>query len=118
MKDLHLQTDPENRWSLDIHVSNGVATELPYNVEDRDQREALMAYFLKGTVPHHRDVGISWADYDLGSVTLIDIDNEIKKAMDAYVATEGTTMHAIPMYQRTEDGKIAISMYKPTEVTQ
>lgn len=118
MKDLHLQTDPKGKWCLDIKISQGTAEQLPDNIPNLDQREALMAYFLKGTMPHHRDVGISWADYDLGNATLVDIDNEIKRAIDTYVATEGTAMRSIPLYQAGPDGKVSLSMYKPEEVSK
>lgn len=117
MRDLHLQTDPKGKWSLDIKVVNGWVEQLPKGVDNRDQREPLMMYFMKGTVPHHRDVGISWGNYETGEVTLVEIDNEIKKAIDSFVSSNGTILHGIPNYTRTEDGKVGLSMYRPEEVT-
>lgn len=118
MQDLHLQTDPKGKYSLDIKVVNGVAEQLPPTVANRDQREPLMMYFMKGTMPHHRDVGISWGDYEVGDVTITEIDNEVKKSLDAFVATEGTILHGIPHYVRMEDGRIGLSMYRPEEVNK
>lgn len=118
MKDLHLQTDPMNRWSLDIRISKGQAEQLPDTVVNRDQREPLMMYFMRGTVPYHRDVGIAWGEYEIGKMSLIDIDNDIKKAIDAFVATEGTALRGIPYYQTTPEGRTVLSMYRPEEVTK
>lgn len=118
MQDLHLQTDPKRKWSLDIKVVKGVVEQLPPSIDNRDQREPLMMYFMKGTVPHHRDVGISWGDYEVGNANIIDIDNEVKKAIDAFVATEGTALRGIPQYQYLEDGRVGLSMYRPEEVSR
>ena len=116
MQDMHLQTDPQNKWCLDIKITRGTVELLPADVPNRDQREPLIMFLMKGTIPYHGGVGISWGEYEIGNMSLIDIDNEIKKAMDAYVATEGTALRGIPYYVKTEGGKVGLSMYRPEEV--
>lgn len=117
MRDLMLIM-PENpqdvTWCLDIDIVNGYPKLVPYERNTQDQRAALSAYTFRGTIPGKPDVGINWEDlYDNNEETLVDIDNEIKQAIQANAAVpEGPNGTYVPTYKTTEDGAICITIYQ------
>lgn len=113
MRDLKLivPDDPSQQWNLDFDIIDGYPVFLPYERNSQDQRAALSAYMVKGTIPGMPNEGINWAGiYEQSDETLVTIDNEIKQNIrnKAFVANSISTMY-VPAYDITEDGiKLAI----------
>ena len=109
---------PENphevTWCLDIDIIDGFPKLVPFERNTQDQRAALSAYPFRGTIPGKPDVGINWDGlYSGNDETLIDIDNEVKQAIQANAAIpEGPNGTYVPTYKTSEDGAIAITIYQ------
>ena len=66
MRDLMLimPTSPAD-WNLDFDFINGVPRMVPDLQNTQDQRAAISAYTLKGTIPGKKEEGIGWSQlYD------------------------------------------------------
>lgn len=114
MRDLKLITSEKGEYSLDINIVSGYGELLPYENQTQDQRAAVSAYMIKGTVPGYPELGVDWSSlYDKeGSATLINIDNEIKQAMQKNaVADDGIATMYAPAYEQTKEG-MGIVIYK------
>lgn len=115
MRDLKLitPTDPEAVWSLDFDIIDGRPQFVPYDRNTQDQRAAVAAYMSKGTVPGKPDLGINWAGLYSGSEeTMINIDNEIKRAIQQYAGIpEGPNSTYVPLYE-IKDGKIQLGIFQ------
>ena len=93
-------------WCLDFDIINGQPEFVQYERNTQDQRAALAAYTVRGTIPGMPNVGIGWGGlYDGDDETLITIDNEIKQAIQQYAGIpDGPNSNYIPLYKSTEDG--------------
>lgn len=117
MRDLMLimPEDPQEvPWCLDIDIIAGYPKLVPFERNTQDQRAALSAYTFRGTIPGKPDVGINWEDfYDNAEETFVDIDNEVKQAIQANAAIpEGPNGTYVPTYKTSENGNINITIYQ------
>lgn len=115
MRDLKLivPPDPDNSgWNLDIDIIDGFPTLLEYERNTQDQRAALAAYTVKGTIPGMPDVGVDWSLLYNQGATVIDIDNEIKQNIQSKAAVAGTaTQTYLPIYTKDDNG-IHVAIYQ------
>lgn len=113
MRDLALITPAEpTDWCLDFDIINGCPRYVPTDRNTQDQRAAVAAYMMRGTIPGKPELGIGWSelyqeDYE---ETLTVIDNEVKQAIQEYAAVpEGPNGMYVPVYDTKENGiEIAI----------
>ena len=107
MRDLKLimPTEPSN-WCLDFDIINGQPEFVQHERNTQDQRAAIAAYMMRGSIPGMPNVGIGWSGlYDSDNETLISIDNEIKQAIQKYAGIpDGPNSNYVPLYETTEDG--------------
>lgn len=117
MRDLMLimpENHTESSWCLDIDIINGFPKLVPFERNTQDQRAAVSAYTFRGTIPGKPDVGINWEGlYSGNDETLVDIDNEVKQAIQQNAAIpEGPNGVYVPTYKQTEGGGISITIYQ------
>lgn len=115
MRDLKIIV-PEDRdlvdWGMDIDIIDGYPTFLEYERQTQDQRAALAAYTVKGTIPGKPDIGVDWSLLYNQGATIIDIDNEIKQNIQEKAAVVGTaTQDYIPIYTKDNSG-IHVAIYQ------
>ena len=115
MRDLKIIV-PEDRdragWNMDIDIIQGVPTLLEYERNTQDQRAALAAYTVKGTIPGKPDVGVDWSLLYNQGATVIDLDNSIKKAIQEKASVIGTAnQNYIPIYTKDSEG-IHVAIYQ------
>lgn len=115
MRDLIVITPTEkSNWCLDFDVVDGCPRYVPTERNTQDQRAAIAAYMIRGTVPGKPQLGIGWAglyqeDYE---ETLTVIDNEVKQAIQEYAAVpEGPNGLYVPVYQAGKEG-VEIAIYQ------
>lgn len=117
MRDLMLimpQDPTQTNWRLDIDIIDGFPKLVPFERNTQDQRAAISAYTFKGTIPGKPDVGIDWSGlYESTEETLVDIDNEIKQAIQENAAIpEGPNSTYVPTYDTDKDGNIQLTIYQ------
>lgn len=117
MRDLMLimpEVPAEVNWCLDIDIINGMPKLVPFERNTQDQRAALSAYTFRGTIPGKPDVGINWEGlYEDNQESLINIDNEVKQAIQKNAAIpEGPQGTYVPTYETGKDGEINITIYQ------
>ena len=115
MRDLALITPVDKeQWCLDFDVVNGFPRYVPEERNTQDQRAAVAAYMVRGTIPGKPNVGIGWSELykDDYEETLISIDNEVKQAIQEYAAIpEGPNGMYVPVYDMKEEG-VEIAIYQ------
>lgn len=117
MRDLMLimpQDPTQANWRLDIDIINGFPKLVPFERNTQDQRAAISAYTFRGTIPGKPDIGIDWSGlYEDNKETLIDIDNQIKQAIQENAAIpEGPNSTYVPTYDTDEEGRIDLTIYQ------
>lgn len=110
---LIMPSEATDEWNLDIDIVNGFPKFVPYERTTQDQRAALSAYTIKGTIPGKPNVGINWGRmYDANENTLTSIDNEIKQAIQQNAAIpNGPNSMYTPVYEQ-KDGSIQLTIYQ------
>ena len=112
MRDLLLITpEVKGEWCLDLDIINGVPRFVPDERNTQDQRAAISAYTIRGTIPGKPEVGINWAGlYEGKEETLTTIDNEVRDARRAKAARrDGPNRTYMPVYN-TERGGIEVTV--------
>lgn len=107
MRDFKLITPDtdEKEWCLDFDFINGCPALVPEDRNTQDQRAAVSAYMIKGTVPGKPNLGIDWSGLYEQEATMIEIDNSIKQDIQKNAAIPGTsTSGYIPLYASDEKG--------------
>ena len=74
---------------LDIEIEDGYPVYLPKDKDNNDQRSCVSAYMTRGTVPGAPDVGVDWSQLLMGKEHLINIDNDVKRAIEDNGGTYG-----------------------------
>lgn len=115
MRDLALITPVEpTDWCLDFDVINGNPRYVPTDRNTQDQRAAVAAYMMRGTIPGKPEIGIGWSDLyqEDYEETLTVIDNEVKQAIQEYAAVpEGPNGMYVPVYD-TKEGGIELAIFQ------
>lgn len=108
MRDLKIivPNDRQNSgWNMDIDVVNGYPVFVPYERNTQDQRAALSAYTVKGTIPGRPDSGVDWTQLYAQNATVLDIDNAIKQNIQSNAGVPGTATQAyLPVYTKDDSG--------------
>lgn len=115
MRDLKIIV-PDDRdtasWNMDIDVVDGFPSFVDMERNTQDQRAALAAYTVKGTIPGMKDIGVDWTLLYNQGATIIDVDNEIKRSIQEHAAIPGTaTQTYIPIYTKDESG-VHVAIYQ------
>lgn len=117
MRDFKLivPADPDTvSWNLDIDIVSGVPSLLEYARNNQDQRAAVGAYTVKGTIPGKPDSGVEWSQLYQQNATILNVDNSIKQNMKALAGVPGTaTQDYVPVYLKEDDG-IHVVIYQST----
>lgn len=112
MRDIKLITpgSSDAGWNLDFDFIDGVPVFVNTERNTQDQRAAVSAYMVQGTVPGKPDVGINYSDLYTQNTTIVSLDNNIKQNIQKNAAIPGSAVQAyIPIYDITEEGiKIGI----------
>lgn len=109
MRDFKLYFD---NGLLDINVIDGYPEMLPYPNQTYDQRAALSALQEKGTIPGMLDTGVNWGAIYSEEDTMLQIDNDIKKAIQNNVTSTGKIADSyVPIYVN-ENGSIKVTVRK------
>lgn len=115
MRDIALITPSEKTdWCLDFDVVDGQARFVPAERNTQDQRAAVAAYMLRGSIPGKPELGIGWSELYQGNYeeTLVSIDNEVKQAIQQYAAIpEGPNGMYVPVYDMKDAG-IELAIYQ------
>lgn len=98
---------------VDIDVVNGEAAYLDYDTQTGDQRAALAAYQVKGTIPGLLDFGVSWAAQYSQDNTISMLNEEIQQqiALCAGNAASDKQMNSMSQYTSTllpEGGNVGV----------
>ena len=111
MRDVRLivPSDPDAEWNLDIDVVKGTPVYLQYPRNTQDQRAALAAYMVRGSIPGMPDTGVDWTSLYQQNTSILNIDNTIKQNIQNYAGTPGTaTQTYTPVYTKDDQGIHAI----------
>lgn len=108
MRDLKIivpQDRTKEAWNMDIDVIQGFPVFVDNVRNTQDQRAALAAYMVKGTVPGKADIGIDWSLLYNQNATVLDIDNAIKQNIQKNAGTPSTANQSyLPLYTKDEKG--------------
>lgn len=115
MRDIKYITpeDPETaEWVLDIDIIEGYPDYVFKEDMTQDQRAAVSAIMCKGTIPGALSEGVDWGNLYERNVSLVDIDNQVQRAIQSNVAGSGSISGSyFPLYEQI-DGKIKINVVK------
>lgn len=97
---------------IDIDIIDGEPEYLDYESQTGDQRAALAAYAVKGTLPGALDYGVSWGEVYSGQSSVSQLSNEVQLQIqnEAGASSENTSVTA-NQYQglvATKDGDIGV----------
>ena len=114
MRDLKLIAPDDGSYNLDFDIVDGFPEYVTYPQQTQDQRAAISAYMIGGTIPGKPDTGVNWSGlYDKDDETLISIDNEVKQAIQKNAAIPGNVAGMyIPIYTRSEEGGVKINIFQ------
>lgn len=116
MRDLKLITPTDtvnSAWSLDIDIVNGFPIFVPYERNTQDQRAAVAAYTMLGSIPGMPDIGINWNGlYSGDSETLVTIDNSVKQAIQKYAGVPTDYAKSYTPVYTENNGKIQLSIFQ------
>ena len=115
--DFLLTVFPDDR--LDIDIVNGIVVEVPEPVDINTQRQraAVSAYIAKGSIPGQETLGADWAGFLSGSVSLMECDNQVKATMETFAQVSQLADNPYPLYQKTGDGGMEISLLSIPKVS-
>ena len=66
-------------WTFDIALADGDFVFVPNEENNMDQRAAITAFVVVGSIYGDKEYGIDWSPYLSNDTGLINIDNQIKK---------------------------------------
>lgn len=88
MRDYKLNVVEEGQ-GVDIDIINGEPAYLAYEDQTYDQRAAIAAYTVKGTVPGARDYGVAWTDQYTQNNTAMQLSNDVQQMVQQESAPSG-----------------------------
>lgn len=92
-------------WCLDFDFINGQPALVAESRNTQDQRAAISAYMIKGSIPGKPNLGIDWSGMYEQQATVLEIDNSIKQSIQQNAAIPGApTAGYIPLYATDEKG--------------
>ena len=66
-------------WTFDIALADGDFVFVPTEDNNMDQRAAISAFTVIGSIYGDKDYGIDWSPYFAKETGLVNVDNQIKK---------------------------------------
>lgn len=72
-------SDPKEWWTFDIKIVDGDFVFVPEETNNMDQRAAISAFVVVGSVYGDKTYGIDWSPYFAKDTGLVNVDNQIKK---------------------------------------
>lgn len=97
MRDYKVNILKDNQ-GIDLDIVNGEPAYLDYESQTQDQRAALAAYTVKGTVPGALDYGVGWSQQFTQQNTVLQLNNEVQLAVQNEAVTpnsQGQTYNAL-----------------------
>lgn len=107
MRDFKIITPlaPDENWVLDLDFIDGVPAYVPEDRNTQDQRAAISAYIMKGTIPGKPNVGVDWPALYKQDATILDVDNQIKQNIQKNAAIPSIPSSSyMPVYKTDKDG--------------
>lgn len=112
MRDVRIITPSDDSdWNLDIDLINGVPDYLDTDAQSNDQRAALAAATIKGTVPTLLGYGVSWGDVFTRTASIVQFGNEITQQIQEYANSTDANVSYSPLVVSSEEGVGAV-IYK------
>ncbi len=104
-------------WTFDIDIVKGQAVLLTSEENNADQRAAISAFTEVGSIPGAPDVGIDWAPYLSPNKDIVNVDNQIKRAIQNNVEpniSKGIgNMYGVKYLARdSEDARLGIQIIR------
>lgn len=109
---------PENAedagWDIDIDIIDGYPKYVAQADNTQDQRAALAALMVRGTIPGARDIGVSWGKLLDGEGSLLTIDNEVRRqiASLAAIGNDQQVTQYLPVYMQNKKGGVDVNVYR------
>ena len=98
-------TSPSEEWTFDLDIINGCPAYVASDRNTQDQRAAISAYTVKGTIPGKPDIGIDWSKLLEQGATVLDIDNQIKQDISENAAIPSIATNSyVPIYRTDKNG--------------
>lgn len=110
-------TDPvmyNNDELTDINIREGYVELLPDMETTADQRAAVAAYIIKGTIPGAWDIGVDWSTLLEGNSSLTAANNNIRETIELCGGTDGTITGLYMPITVPSDKGITITVLKTT----
>lgn len=114
MRDFKLITPTvPSAWNLDIDFIDGAPAYLDNSENTQDQRAAVAAYTVIGSIPGKPEEGVPWNLLLEKEATFMNVDNAIKKNIQDHASSipDGAATGYIPHYVNTPTG-IGIQVIK------
>lgn len=109
--DMELITPQDNSdWVLDIDIIKGFPKLVDPENTPR-QRAAVAAFMALGSVPGNTSIGVNWGGYNSQQVSLVDVDNQVKKSMQSMTGDPTVATQLIPLYDMDDKGEIGIRLW-------
>lgn len=74
---------------FDIDIIDGMPEYVDYENQTEDQRAAIGAVIVQGTIPGALNIGVGWSRFFSQDKTLLDIDNEARQMINTVAGGTG-----------------------------
>lgn len=104
----------DKSYFLDINIVNGYPEMVHFEGNTQDQRAALSAVTMKGTIPGMLEEGISWGEMLQNQNNLVSLDNQVKQNVQKNAGSGDASklVTYTPLYQQAEDGSVTVALYR------
>lgn len=98
---------------FDINIRNGRPDYVDRENQTQDQRAAIGAVIIKGTIPAEPDFGVDWSRLYDKEESYIDIYNDICQVINTVAGGTGEAGESyIPLFDPDESGQIKVKVIK------
>ena len=102
-------------WTFDVKISDGDFVHVPEEDNNMDQRAAISAFVVVGSLFGDREYGIDWSPYFAKDTGLVNVDNQIKKNIQQNAMPDFSngvaSMYGI-QYIPTKNGSMSMRIIK------
>lgn len=107
---LLLYTEDEG---FDIDIKDGYPVDVERESQTGDQRAAIGAVFLKGSLPANQDFGVDWTALYDNDVTVMDVANEVQSTIQRVASSEGNVNNNYyPIFVPKDNGDVGVTVMK------
>lgn len=103
---------------FDIDIKDGQAVYVDEKGHTQDQRAAVGAAIIKGTIPGKRDVGVDWSqqlDDGVANSAFVDMYNQASLMIQEVASGDGQVNQGyIPLFLPEEDGTVSLRVLRGT----